>query len=206
MAPAPQLVRTARCLWQWQWQQLMNGLGPADAEGNYRRPAGAFATLPPLPDDAATAASHVLIVGRSCPWAHRAWLVWCLRQLGTTVELVVVEPDPQAGRWCFSSPFEGCSTLAELYRRSGAAQGVRATVPALYSRGQGRIVLSESARLIELLNRWPQNQSAAALDLEPSAQAEATAQWRDDVYRLRSVLGVGVAFSRRGVPPAASTS
>ena len=189
MAPAPQLVRTARCLWQWQWQQLMNGLGPADAEGNYRRPAGAFATLPPLPDDAATAASHVLIVGRSCPWAHRAWLVWSLRQLGTTVELVVVEPDPQAGRWCFSSPFEGCSTLAELYRRSGAAQGVRATVPALYSRGQGRIVLSESARLIELLNRWPQNQSAAALDLEPSAQAEATAQWRD---RLQQHVNDGV--------------
>jgi putative glutathione S-transferase len=189
MAPAPQLVRTARCLWQWQWEQLMNGLGPADAEGHYRRPPGAFSTLPPMPADATSAGAHVMIVGRSCPWAHRAWLVWSLRQLGTAIELVVVEPDPQAGRWCFSEPFEGCSTLAELYRRSGAAQGSRATVPALYSRSQGGIVVSESARLIELLNRWPQGESATGLDLEPTSQAEATAQWRE---RLQEHVNDGV--------------
>lgn len=181
MAPAPALVSSARCLWHWQWRQLMRGLGPADAAGNYRRPDGAFATLPPLPADADRAGAHVLIVGRSCPWAHRAWLVWCLRQLQHTIELVVVEPDPQAGRWRFSQPFEGCDTLAELYRRSGAAASVRATVPALVARGQQRIVVSESARLIELLNQWPQSPGAVPLDLDPAEQANATAHWRDQL-------------------------
>ena len=97
MAPPAALVRTARCLWQWEWQQLMGGLGPADQDGNYRRPPGAFLELPPLPGDASEPGSHVLIVGRSCPWAHRAWLVWSLRQLQESIELLVVEPDPQAG-------------------------------------------------------------------------------------------------------------
>jgi putative glutathione S-transferase len=185
MAPPAHLVRTARCFWHWEWQQLMNGLGPADAQGNYRRPQGAFTELPGPPADAQTPQGHVLIVGRSCPWAHRAWLVWTLRQLGPSIELVIVEPDPEAGRWCFRTAFEGCSTLAELYRRSGAASGTRATVPALYSRSQKRILLSESALLIELLNRWP----GGGIDLEPAEQAAASEHWRQ---RLQHSVNDGV--------------
>ena len=186
MAPPAPLVRSARTIWHWQWQQLMGGLGPADAEGNYRRPAGAFTSLPPMPTDAASADGHVLIVGRSCPWAHRAWLVWTLRQLGSSIRLVVVDPDPAEGRWRFAQAFEGCGTLIELYRRSGADPGQRATVPALYSRGEGRILVSESARLIELLNRWP---SPDGPDLEPEPQLAATSQWRE---RLQSSVNDGV--------------
>ena len=186
MAPSAALVRTARCLWQWEWQQLMGGLGPADEEGNYRRPAGAFTALPPLPDNADQAGAHVLIVGRSCPWAHRAWLLWVLRQLEASIDLVVVEPDPAAGRWRFQEPFEGCSTLAELYGQSGAPAGSRATVPALYSRREQRIVVSESARLIELLNQWP---AAKAADLDPPAQQASTQTWRQ---RLQSAVNDGV--------------
>jgi len=130
----------------------------------------------------------VLIVGRSCPWAHRAWLVWALRRLGASITLVVVDPDPAEGRWRFAEPFGGCTTLIELYQRSGADPGQRATVPALYSRRQGRILVSESARLVELLNRWP---APDGPDLEPGAQQEATLRWRellqsdvnDGVYR-----------------------
>ncbi len=181
------MVQAARGLWHWQWQQLMGGLGPADAEGNYRRPTAPFAATPPLPADAAEPGAHVLIVGRSCPWAHRAWLVWSLRQLAGSVSLLVVEPDPAAGRWRFSEAFEGCSALAELYRRSGAERGVRATVPALYSRSQGRILVNESARLIELLNRWPAPDGAP--DLEPAAQRQATAAWRE---RLQHSVNDGV--------------
>jgi glutathionyl-hydroquinone reductase len=190
MAMPPVVVSTARCLWQWQWQQLMGGLGPADAEGNYRRPTAAFAALPPLPADAAAPGGHVLIVGRSCPWAHRAWLVWSLRALAGSIDLVVVEPDPQRGRWRFEEPFEGCSSLQELYRRSGAAADQRATVPALVSRSQARIIVNESARLIELLNRWPQNADRPqGPDLEPPDQAEATTHWRE---RLQQHVNDGV--------------
>ena len=187
MAPPPIVVQAARGLWHWQWQQLMGGLGPADADGNYRRPAATFATAPPLPSDAAAADSHVLIVGRSCPWAHRAWLVWSLRQLVGSITLLVVEPDPAAGRWRFLEPFEGCSSLAQLYRQSGAERSARATVPALYSRSQGRILINESARLIELLNRWPA--PTGAPDLDPEPQRPATADWRE---RLQHSVNDGV--------------
>ncbi|MBM5820490.1 MAG: glutathione S-transferase family protein, partial [Cyanobacteria bacterium K_DeepCast_150m_m2_101] len=39
MAIPPAVVSAARAGWRWQWLQLMQGLGPADGEGNYRRPA-----------------------------------------------------------------------------------------------------------------------------------------------------------------------
>ena len=187
LTPPPWLVRGVREAWHWQWRRLMAGLGPADAAGHYRRPEAAFAGLPPLPADAATAGAHVLIVGRSCPWAHRAWLLWSLRGLGGTIELVVVEPDPRAGRWRFQAPFEGCASLLELYRRCGAPPGVRATVPVLYARAGGQVLVGESARLIELLNQWPA--AAGAPDLDPPGQRQATAAWRQ---RLQHSVNDGV--------------
>jgi putative glutathione S-transferase len=185
MPPPAALVRTARCLWQGQWLTLMGGLGPADAEGRYRRPAPAFGERPSLPADASVASGHVLIVGRSCPWAHRAWLTWTLRRLGDSIDLVVVDPDPAAGRWRFTSPFAGCTTLAQLYRASGSDRGAPASVPALYSRSQGRIVVNESARLIELLNGWPGD----GPDLWPPARREAIESWRE---RLQGSVNDGV--------------
>jgi len=183
----PLVVSTARCAWHWQWRQLMGGLGPADAEGNYRRPASPFAERPAIPAAAGDPGRHVLIVGRSCPWAHRAWLVWGLRELRSSIELLVVDPDPQAGRWVFATPFLGCTSLQQLYRLAGADPQARATVPVLVDRQARRIVLGESARLIELLNDWPA--SAQAPDLEPSAQQQAIASWRE---RLQHAVNDGV--------------
>ena len=192
MAIPPALVAAARCGWRWQWLQLMGGLGPADAEGNYVRPASPFAQRPALPAAAGEPGGHLLIVGRSCPWAHRAWLTWRLRGLADTIELVVAEPDPAAGRWCFAEPLLGCRTLQELYRRAGADPAQRATVPVLLERASGRIVVGESARLMELLNAWPAPPEAPDLDpAEPWALAAAIADWRqrfqhavnDGVYR-----------------------
>jgi putative glutathione S-transferase len=187
MAIPPPLVAGVRAAWRCQWRQLMKGLGPADAAGNYRRPESAFAATPELPARAADAGVHGLIVGRSCPWAHRAWLVWSLRQLAGSLELVVVEPDPKAGRWRFDTPYEGANALVELYRRSGGDPKARATVPALYDRRGRRILVNESARLIELLNRWPAPEGAP--DLLPEEQAEAISHWRQ---RLQGTVNDGV--------------
>ncbi|MGB7565481.1 MAG: glutathione S-transferase C-terminal domain-containing protein [Prochlorococcaceae cyanobacterium] len=194
MPVPPLVVSSVRRFWHCQWRQLMGGLGPADANGNYRRPASAFAAAPELPAGAAEPGGHVLIVGRSCPWAHRTWLVWSLRRLQTSIERLVVEPDPERGRWRFVEPFEGASALIELYRRSGSPAGARATVPALYDRRQGRIVANESAVLIDLLNRWPAPDGAPegpSPDLAPAELNEPIARWRelfqsavnDGVYR-----------------------
>jgi len=187
MSVPPAAVAAARCAWRWQWQQLMGGLGPADAEGNYRRPTAAFSTKPPLPAEANRPHGHVLIVGRSCPWAHRAWLTWALRGLADTIELLLVEPDPEAGRWRFNATFEGCRTLQELYRRCGAHPSQRATVPVLVNRANRQIVVGESARLIELLNDWPAPDGVP--DLEPLALKPAIARWRD---RFQSAVNDGV--------------
>ena len=187
MAVPPLLVASVRAAWRCQWQQLMKGLGPADAAGNYRRPESAFAVAPELPATAGNTGVHGLIVGRSCPWAHRAWLVWSLRQLAGSLELVVVEPDPKAGRWRFDTPYEGASALVDLYRRSGGDPKARATVPALYDRTGRRILVNESARLIELLNRWPAPEGAP--DLLPEDQAQAIGHWRQ---RLQGTVNDGV--------------
>jgi putative glutathione S-transferase len=137
--------------------------------------------------DAAAAGSHQLIVGRSCPWAHRAWLVWRLRGLEESVGLLVVEPDPAAGRWRFTPPFAGCHTLRDLYRRSGAAANAPATVPALWSQGQQRLVVNESARLIEWLDLWPA--PAGAPQLNPEALRPTIDAWRE---RLQGAVNDGV--------------
>ncbi|MCT0213422.1 MULTISPECIES: glutathione S-transferase C-terminal domain-containing protein [unclassified Synechococcus] len=187
MAIPPPVVAAVRQAWHWQWLQLMGGLGPADAEGNYRRPPAAFATPPECPASAGQPGRHLLIVGRSCPWAHRAWLVWTLRELEGSIELLVVEPDPKAGRWRFVEPFEGALSLVDLYRRCGSDPRARATVPLLYDRVDQRIVVNESARLIELLNRWPA--PASAPDLEPIELAEPIDRWRD---HLQGAVNDGV--------------
>jgi putative glutathione S-transferase len=176
----PLVVSTARCAWRWQWQQLMGGLAPADALGNYQRPPSPFAATAVLPDDAEEPGRYVLVVGRSCPWAHRAWLVWAMRGLHSSLEILVADPDPRAGRWVFAQPFEGCETLLELYARSGAGDQ-RATVPVLVDRRGPAIVLGESARLIELLNLWPGPPEAP--DLSPASLAPSISQWREQLQQ-----------------------
>ena len=195
MTVPPLLVATARHLWHWQWQRLMDGLAPADAAGHYRRRPSQFSgsALEPLLAQALACSSRPwLIVGRSCPWAHRTWLVHQLRGLHEAIELVVVEPDPQAGRWVFPEPRLGCSSLQELYAFAGAQPGQRATVPVLLDPGdqghQAQILCNESAELVQLLNRWPQEEAAVS-DLEPSTCQAAISRWSE---QLQGPLNDGV--------------
>ena len=195
--PAP-VVRGVRCAWHWQWQQLMGGLGPADADGNYSRPAGAFTAPPDLPALADRQAGHALIVGRSCPWAHRTWLIWSLRRLEGSIALVMAEPDPSGGLWRLSPPFQSHTTLRALYRQAGAASRTRATVPVLLGGRSGAVLCNESARLMELLDRWPEDTAAsgvlpaadrAAGALQPPAQQLELSRWRE---RLQHQVNDGV--------------
>jgi putative glutathione S-transferase len=59
-------------------------------------------------------------------------------------------------------------------------------VPALWSRRQGRILLGESARLIELLNGWP---TADGPDLAPAERRPMIEHWRE---RLQGTVNDGV--------------
>ena len=192
MAIPPALVKTARWGWSWQWQRLMGGLGPADSSGNYKRPAGDHpaATLPTQSLDGRSPDERpLLILGRSCPWAHRTWLVHTLRGLGSSLNILMAQADHQAGRWQLDPPWQSCHSLLELYRHCGAPPSHRATVPVLMDPLEPRILGNESAQLVELLNRWPA--AAEAPDLAPEDLGEAIATWQtllqhsvnDGVYR-----------------------
>ena len=192
MAIPPALVKTARWGWSWQWQRLMGGLGPADSSGNYKRPAGDHpaATLPTQSLDGRSPDERpLLILGRSCPWAHRTWLVHTLRGLGSSLNILMAQADHQAGRWQIDPPWQSCHSLLELYRHCGAPPSHRATVPVLMDPLEPRILGNESAQLVELLNRWPA--AAEAPDLAPEDLGEAIATWQtllqhsvnDGVYR-----------------------
>ena len=170
----------------------MGGLGPADNEGNYRRPAGDHpsATLPAQPLEGRGSEDRArLILGRSCPWAHRTWLVHTLRQLGESLDLLMAKADHQGGRWQLDPPWRNCSTLLELYRHCGSPPSHRATVPVLVDPLEQRILGNESSQLVELLNRWPA--AADAPDLAPADLGTAIAEWQellqgnvnDGVYR-----------------------
>ncbi len=176
MAVPPLIVATARAGWHWQWQRLMQGLAPADAEGHYRRPASdrRDVVLPEASDLLARndETRARLIIGRSCPWAHRTWLIHQLRQLQPSLELVIAKADHLKGRWSLEPAWLGCDSLQALYQHCGCSPRHRATVPALIDPCQSAthepaLLRNDSAELSLALARWPAPQGAPDLAPEP---------------------------------------
>ena len=135
MSIPPIVVTTARSAWKWQWNQLMNGLAPSDKEGNYQRPSSQHrqAILPENDDLLSRSIDQRprLIVGRSCPWAHRTWLVHQLRELDSSLSMLIAKADHRAGRWKIDPPWLGCKALLAIYKHCRTPPSHRATVPAL---------------------------------------------------------------------------
>mgnify|MGYP001189386544 CR=1 FL=1 len=164
MAIPTAVVTAARKGWHWQWNQLMNGLAPCDESGSYSRPATQKqnARVPLKEDLINREFDHLprLIIGRSCPWAHRTWLVFKLRKLEKTITLVFAKADHDEGRWKLEKPLMGCNSLTALYKKCGTPPSFRATVPVLIDPRNNEnvnpeIMGNESAQLIEVLNNWP---------------------------------------------------
>ncbi len=170
MSIPPLVVTAARRGWKWQWHQLMNGLGPADKNGNYLRPPSQHQkALVPKTNDLLKRSPDLrprLIVGRSCPWAHRTWLVYELRDLSSSITLLVSKADHKAGRWKIDPKWLGCDSLLDLYKLCGTKPNQRATVPTLIdpkgsTEMKPRLLGNESAQLVEALNEWPTLQQNA---------------------------------------------
>ena len=163
----------------------MNGLAPADAEGNYLRPPSDKQiaklvdekTLMNRPQDQLP----TLIVGRSCPWAHRAWLVYELKGLHQFLNLRKAKPDLKGGRWKLDPPFMKSSSLLTIYKKCGSPPSHRATVPALIDPGDNNtsatLLGNESAQLVETLNRWPNKNKN--IDLAPSQHLKEIESWQN---------------------------
>ena len=169
----------------------MGGLGPADAAGNYTRPSSDPLTPPALnPEDLLQRSADqrpILVIGRSCPWAHRTWLVHQLRHLHNSLTLVMARADHNAGRWALDPAWEGCKTLLELYQHCGAPPSYRATVPVLVDPKTRSLLGNDSAPLVELLNRWPHQD--AVVDLAPAEATDRIQAWQQ---RLQPAINDGV--------------
>ena len=116
------------------------------------------------------------MIGRSCPWAHRTWLVHQLRHLHNSLTLVMARADHNAGRWALDPAWEGCKTLLELYQHCGAPPSYRATVPVLVDPKTRSLLGNDSAPLVELLNRWPHQD--AVVDLAPAEATDRIQAWQ----------------------------
>ena len=97
MSIPPTIVASARVVWRWQWNKLMNGLAPCDKAGNYSRPeSNSKKSVCANREDLFNRSQEqlpILIIGRSCPWAHRTWLIYVLRILHSSLNLIIAEPD-----------------------------------------------------------------------------------------------------------------
>ena len=180
MSIPPVVVTAARRSWRWQWQRLMGGLGPADAAGNYTRPSSDPLTTPGLnPADLLQRSAGqrpLLVIGRSCPWAHRTWLVHQLRHLQDSVTLLMAQADHNAGRWALNPAWERCETLLKLYQHCGAPPSYRATVPVLVDPKTRTLLGNDSAPLVDLLNRWPHQDGG--FDLAPAESTDKIQAWQ----------------------------
>ncbi len=180
------IVNASRKSWRWQWEKLMQGLGPADSKGNYLRPESQYQkSIAPSKEEIINRSKDnkpILIIGRSCPWAHRTWLIYELRNLNSNLQLHLAEPCHQTGRWVLKKEILGCYSLLELYKKYSYQSFSRATVPILIdpigSNGnKPKILGNESAQLIETLNKWPSTQEK--LDLAPKELKKDINRWQD---------------------------
>ena len=186
MAIPPIFVKAARQIWSFEWTILMNGLAPSDSNGNYERPINLQKQIKiPTKDDLKSRASNQmpgLIIGKSCPWAHRAWMVYELKGLKKSINLHIAKVDNYGGKWILDPPIKGSKTLQELYRKCGNYQSRRATVPMLFDPGNKaesklRIINNESAELVEILNNWPIYDQET--DLNPGKYQKKVINWQN---------------------------
>ncbi|MEO0948670.1 MAG: glutathione S-transferase family protein, partial [Cyanobacteria bacterium J06641_5] len=153
--PSTFIIRTGKFVWTTMWHLMMSRLAPRNEAGEYLRPASEFrhqvsnengARYAPEPN------RYHLIVGMSCPWAHRTLIVRELKGLQEAISLSIVIPSPLEGGWVFETDKDGCHSLAEFYQKLQPGNPGRSTVPVLWDSKTQTIVNNESADIIVLLN------------------------------------------------------
>ena len=186
MSKPPLLVKAAKEIWNCEWNILMNGLAPSDSKGNYKRPKNLQPEIKiPTKEDLENRDMDqmpYLIVGKSCPWAHRVWIIHKIKGLKATINLNIAQVNASSGRWIFQPNFKGCKTLHDLYKKCNKYNIKRATVPLLFDPGKEakskfKLINNESAELLEILNKWPINSNN--LDLNPENYHEKIFNWQN---------------------------
>ncbi len=151
--PPGLIVRAGKFVWNTMWHTMMSQMAPRSRSGEYTRPESAFRSRDMTPE----AQRYQLIVGMSCPWAHRTLVTRVLKGLQDAIALTTVYPSTDEGMWLFDpqpadSSFSDCRTLPDFYRHCQSDYAGRSTVPVLWDSQTNTIVNNESAEIIELLN------------------------------------------------------
>ena len=186
---------------------MMSQMAPRDRSGAYIRPASQFrhwVNAEPENPYSPAAGRYQLIVGMSCPWAHRTLVVWALKGLEAAIGVTLVVPAPLEGGWVFpQSPPElgdlgskrsvsdifkpshhfSHRSLAELYQQAQSGYSGRNTVPVLWDTQTQTIVNNESSELIVMLNAaWNEFAQHPELDLYPTALQPDIDAWNEKTY------------------------
>ncbi|MEN8447147.1 MAG: glutathione S-transferase C-terminal domain-containing protein [Cyanobacteria bacterium J06555_13] len=186
--PPGLIVRTGKFIWNTLWHTMMSQMAPRNTSGDYVRPESAFRGRDISPE----AGRYWLIVGMSCPWAHRTLVTRVLKGLENAIALQTVYPSTDEGMWLFDKPFQGCRTLPEFYRHCHTGYSDRATVPVLWDSKTNTIVNNESAEIIELLNS-EFGELAQGLDQRPDLYPESLRDRIDELnQRIYTTVNNGV--------------
>jgi glutathionyl-hydroquinone reductase len=184
--PPKLIIKLGKFVWTTLWHMMMSKLAPRNTSGEYIRPSSQFRNFvgkeegnPYQP----AVGRYNLIVGLSCPWAHRTLVVRTLKGLEEVLSVTIVSPSPIEGGWVFDKEYEGCRTLAELYQLAEPGYGGRCTVPVLWDNQTKTIVNNESAEIIVMLNsEFNEFAKNPALDLYPKEFKENIDKWNEKIY------------------------
>ncbi len=139
---------------------------------------------------AAEAGRYHLYVSLACPWAHRAAIVRELKGLQDAIGMSIVDPIRDKRGWAFTGApgttvdhVNGWSFLAEGYLATDPDFDARLTVPVLWDKQTGRIVNSESADVIVMLNSaFDAFATNPGLDLYPEAMRGDIDELNEKIY------------------------
>ena len=158
------LIIFARKFWFWYWLKLMNGFAPSDKLGNYERPRG-IKGKNELKFNPQKNSDIYLLIGSTCPWCHRALLIYKLKNLSKKINLIYLKPRLQDGEWTFKKHFFGMKTLSEIYSKSNLDIKSRPTLPILIKFENKKIetISNESSEIIKLLNEFGDENITSAI-------------------------------------------
>lgn len=184
--PPTLIISLGKFVWTTMWKIMMSQLAPRNKSGEYLRPESQFRNFissevdRPYPPEKGR---YKLIVGMSCPWAHRTLVVRTLKGLEEVIGVIQVSLSSDRGGWVFDREEEGCTSLAELYQLALPGYRGRCTVPVLWDTKTKTIVNNESAEIIVMLDsEFNSFASNSSLNLYPEGLRDKIDLWNDKIY------------------------
>lgn len=169
------LVRLVRTIWEGMWKRMMAEMAPSDEKGSFQRQASRFRERVESSPEAkfpAESGRYVLFIGEACPWCHRVMLARALKGLEASISVLTLEPST-SGLWLTKVPYQGLTTLRDVYRRAEPQYRGRFTAPMLLDTKSGRIVCNESSDLLAIINTaFNAFAKSPRLDLRPQDLVE----------------------------------